>query len=120
MDDDWLDDLLETLGGMEEDYPLDEIFRLLSDQYVRYTLDYLSASSTTSLGELADIIAGLEAVEQETIITPVDHDRIRIRLYHVVLPQLDECGYIQFDATDRTIEQSNVPSPVVALLDEIP
>lgn len=120
MGDDWLEDFMETIGGMEEEYPLDEIFRLLSDQYVRYTLDYLSASSTTSLDELTDVIAGLEAVEQEAIITPVEHDRIRIRLYHVVLPQLDECGFVQFDATDKTIEQSNVPSPVVALLDEIP
>lgn len=120
MDDDWFADLLNTLKGMEEEHALDEILQLLSDQYTRYTLSYLSTSPTPSLDELTDIIAGLEAVERETIITPVAHDRIRIRLYHVILPKLEESGFIHFDAAEQTIQRSNVPPAVVDLLDKIP
>lgn len=120
MDDDWFGNLRNRLNEMEEEYDLDEILHLFSNQYTRYTISYLSTSPTPSLEELTDVIAGLEAVERETIITPVAHDRIRIRLYHVILPQLEECGFIHFDAAEQTIQRSNVPPAVVDLLDDLP
>lgn len=118
MDDDWLAGLLDALEGVDEQ-TLDELFRLLSDRYVRHTLFYLSSTPTTSLDELADVIAGLESIAQETIVTPVDRDRIRIRLYHAILPRLDEAGYVRFDTTDHTLERTNVPTPVSTLFEVI-
>lgn len=118
MDNDWLHGLLDAVEG-EDEQAVDELFRLLSDRYVRHTLFYLSSNSTTSLDELADVIAGLEATAQETIVTPVDRDRIRIRLYHVVLPRLDEAEYIHFDSTDHTVERASIPSLVSTLLEEL-
>lgn len=119
MDEDWLESLLGAANGIENESDLDVLLRLLSDRYVRYVLSYLSTTPSTSLDELADVIAGFEAADRGTIIGPEDHDRIRIRLYHVVLPKLDEHGYIQFDTTDQTIELTHVPSPISTLLDEI-
>ena len=118
MDDEWVEGLLDALAG-EDEQTLDQVFRLLSDRYVRQTLFYLSSNPTTTLDELADVIAGWEATAQETIVTPVDRDRIRIRLYHVILPRLDEAGYIHFDITDHAIERTSVPSPVSTVLEEL-
>lgn len=119
MDDDWLVDFLNALEGLQADQAPDEVLELLSDRYIRYTLYYLSKDPTTSLDELADIIAGWEATETDAIITPADRERIRIRLYHVILPKLDDTGYLDFDTTDHTIKRSSVPSIVSTLLEDL-
>lgn len=118
MDDDWFERLPDDLRG-EDEQTLDELFGLLSDRYVRRTLSYLSSNPTTTLHELADVIAGVEATEQKTIVSPTDRDRICIRLYHATLPKLDDAGYIHFDSTTQVIERTDVPPPVTSLLEAL-
>ena len=79
------------------------MLELLSNRSVRYALYYLSAESETSLDRLADIVTGLEATVDGDVGTPADREQIRIRLYHVTLPKLDDAGYLEFDTEDHTV-----------------
>lgn len=117
MNEEWFEHLLDETG--EDDRTLDEIFDLLSDRYVRHSLYYLFDRTSTSLDELADLVAGLEAVESDAITTPEDHERIRVRLYHVVLPKLDAHGYVEFDTDEHSVTRTEVPATVHSLLDAV-
>ena len=66
--------------------------------------------------ELAEYVAGIEAMECGDIVTPTAYETIRIRLYHSVLPKLDEVGYIDFDLRDRTITSATIPEEMRSLL----
>lgn len=95
--------LLDVLDAAEGERSLDTAFRLLSDAHVRYVLYYLSDRSSASLDELAGVVAGLEATERRSVATRTDHERIRIRLHHAVLPKLEENGVVEFDPGEETV-----------------
>lgn len=90
---------------------------LLSSPMARRTLIYLTDTSTTTVEELADVLTGMEATGADTLATPADRRRVRILLYHCVLPRLDAAGYVDFDAEERTVVRGDVPEVVDELLD---
>lgn len=107
---------LDALRSLERDLPADDVFELLSDRYVRYALYYLSEQSTATLGQLTDVVTGLETTRTDAVASPADRERVRVRLYHVVLPELGAVGYVDFDAEDLTVTETNVPPGVYSLL----
>ena len=59
---------------------------------------------------LADLARDVAALEADTVPEDVSDDRaqgIRIDLYHVHLPKLDEAGLVAFDAGDRIVRPTN-------------
>ena len=119
MDDDWVARILDAFEGIDDVHAIDELARLLSDRFVRYTLYYVTSEPATSLDELADVLAGLEAIEHGAIITPAGHEQIRIQLYHIVLPKLANSGYVRFDRDDLTVERADIPPSISTVLDGI-
>lgn len=117
MDEHRLDVDLDTLQTLEGRLPLDDIFDVLSDDCARYTLCYLDEQPTVALEQLADVIAGMRATATDTVTTRSDHERIRIRLYHVTLPKLESLGFIEYDGDSRTVTRANVPPDVYELLE---
>ena len=115
MDEASLRDVLEAVEAMESDAASDVLLDVLSDRYARYVLYHLSDESTATLDALADTATGLAAAESGAIATPGDREEIRVRLYHLVLPKLDDAGYLEFDSETRTVERGEVP----AVLDEL-
>ena len=118
-----LDRLLSNLGALgdcESEAFWDEAFALLSDRLTRYVLYYLVDRSASDLETLADVVTGMEALETESVQTPTDHERNRIRLYHVTLPRLDDEGYVEFDASSRRVTAVEIPEPITRLLHSDP
>lgn len=95
----------------------DRVLRTLANPLARHTLRYVDAHPETTLEEVADAAAGFEAAETETLVTPGSHDRIRISLYHAVLPRLDELGFVRFDSADKTVQRGDIPEDVAPLLE---
>lgn len=116
MDENWDESILDGPSTHADEQSLDEILSLLSHQYVRYTLIYLSDHPTTTLDQLADVLTGLEAMETGTIAQTTDRERIRLRLYHSDLPRLDAAGYIDFDTETQTVTTVSIPPVVQSLL----
>lgn len=104
---------LDAMGGGD----VDELFGLLASRESRHVLFYLTAASETTLDRLADVVAGLEATATGVGVSPAERDRIRARLYHNVLPRLDDGGYVEFDADAHTVRRREVPPLVDALVD---
>ena len=115
MDELSLRDVLEAIEAMESDASPDVLLDVLSDRYARYVLYYLSEEPTATLEGLADTAIGLAATETGSIASPRDRDEMCVRLYHLVLPKLDDAGYIAFDSETRRVERAEIP----AVLDEL-
>ncbi|MFP9193381.1 hypothetical protein ACLI4Q_17310 [Natrialbaceae archaeon A-CW1-1] len=108
---------IDTLQSLERRLPLDDIFDVLSDDCARYTLNCLDDQPTIALEQLADVVAGMRATATDTVTTPSEHERIRIRLYHVSLPKLESLEFIEYDVDTRMVTRANVPPDVYGLLD---
>ena len=107
---------LDVLRSLESELPLDELFNALADEYTRYTLYYLSDQPTVTLEQLADVVAGIEATTADAVATPADHGRIRIHLYHITIPRLEELGYVDFDPDEQTVTRATMPPAVRTVL----
>jgi hypothetical protein len=107
---------LDATGAVDSDLSVDPVLETLSHPYARYTLAYLSDKPDATLDTLAEVIAGAEAGGTNAVATSEDLRRVRIRLYHVVLPKLDDVGYVDFDPGDRNVVRSGVPPSVYSLL----
>lgn len=59
----------------------------------------------------------LETLGDETILEARSWGEQEIALYHVHLPRLDDAGFIQWDADERTIEKGEQFDEVRPLLD---
>ena len=110
MDDDRTGIDLGTLRELEGEASLDEVLSVLSDSHARYTLYYLAEESTASLEELAAVVTGLEAEATDDVATAADEETVRTRLYHLVLPELDDHGYVAFDADEGTVTATETPT----------
>lgn len=120
MDPDRLLSNLDVLRDRESEEFLDEAFALLSDRLTRYVLYYLADRSASDLETLADVVTGMDAVETDSIQTPPDYERNRIRLYHVTLPRLAAEGYIEFDASEQRVTAVEIPESITQLLHSDP
>lgn len=118
MDDDRTGIDLGTLRELEGEASLDEMLSVLSDPHARYTMYYLSEASTASLEELAAVVTGHRAQTTDAIAAPEDEESVRVRLYHLVLPELDDHGFVEFDADEKTVTAVETPpwvAPFVGL-----
>jgi len=59
----------------------------------------------------------MQAADSTAILDRI-RERTRLRLYHATLPQLDDNGYLDFDAEKREITDVHVPPAVESLLEE--
>ena len=91
--------------------------RALANPLARHTVRFIDAHPKATLDEVADAVAGFEAADTDAIVTASTRDRFQIKLYHVVLPRLDDVGLVQFDRTARTVERADIPDGVAALLE---
>lgn len=114
---------IRELAAAEDDVPINDVFRALSNHHVRYVLYYLhglDSDTELSLAHLADVATAWHATETGTVATAEDRDRIRIHLYHAVLPKLDDLGYLTFDTDTNTITDVEIPPFVESVLELTP
>jgi hypothetical protein len=107
---------LLALQTAADEIPVDEVIRLLGNVHARNAIVYLHDHPGASLDELADALTAAAASADETIATPTDRERILIRLYHDVLPRLDDLEFIAFDSETNTVTETRIPDPVIACL----
>ncbi|ELZ23924.1 DUF7344 domain-containing protein [Natrinema limicola] len=109
---------LRALRAAADELPFDDVVRLLGDRHARPVLVYLHDHPAPTLEELADVVAAADASETGTIAAPSDRDRIRLRLYHSILPRLEDLGFITFDTAAKTVTDTDIPESVSAALGE--
>lgn len=88
-------------------------FRLFADETRRYAVVRLSVTpdGVASLSELADYVTS----RSPTVET---RQQAAIRLHHVVLPQLEDAGLVEYDPRSETVRYYEDPT-VEALLDDV-
>ena len=93
---------------------LDEILRLLSDQYRRQTIRVLRKTPEVGVGfdKLIDLLI------QETTANSEQRDQIVIQLHHNHLPKLREQGLIEYDP-DAQLVRYCPDQQVEAVMDDI-
>lgn len=82
------------------------VLRALATRQQRYALYYMLDHERATLGELADVLSGWQAVTDRTVTTAADHSSLRIGLYHTHLPRLDDAGLVAFDPTERVVDRA--------------
>ncbi|AGB39728.1 DUF7344 domain-containing protein [Natronococcus occultus] len=107
---------LSALTNGAPEHTVDELLGLLSEREIRTTLGYLYDHSDATVDELAAVVAGTEAVGEETIAGQRAYDRARISLHHSVLPQLDDHGLLEFDPDAGAVDEVDIPSAVYEVL----
>ncbi|MFA9415471.1 hypothetical protein [Natrinema sp. HArc-T2] len=107
---------LRALRAATDEFPFDDVVRLLGDCHARSVLVSLHDNPTPTLEELADVVTATAASETGTIAAPSDRDQIRLRLYHSILPQLEDLGFITFDTAAKTVTDTDIPEAVSAAL----
>ena len=118
MGDEWITDFIGD-DRQHEDHEIDMIFSLLSDRYTRFAMQYLVDNPSSTLDELSEVVAGWEAAYHHRVVTPSDHDTIRIYLHHVALPRLDRHQLVNFDPEDQVVTEAAIPSFVDELLSTV-
>jgi len=107
----------DTFTRLEASLPVAALSRTVSDPVARHALYFLRQEEvrTASLDRLADAVAGWTA--DDGVVTPADRDRVRLRLYHVCLPALDEFGIVAFDSGDESVALDDPPEELWQLLE---
>jgi len=101
------------------DIPLDVVFDLLSNSRRRHVLRYLlTESASTTLGDLAEYIAGIENDKPEQALSSAERKRVYISLYQSHLPKMDEAGVISFENDRKTVELTENAGAVTRFLPE--
>lgn len=100
----------------EREPSITAVLDVVTDDYSRYSLYSLAHDPNTTLSDLADFVTGFEAMRAGRIATTADHERVRIRLYHAVLPKFDALGYVDFDPESRRVESARLHDAVNASL----
>ena len=85
---------------LDVDVPVD----LLSDRRRRHALECLrDRDAPLALADLARDVAARESNASPGDVSDDRAQGIRIDLYHVHLPKLDEAGLVAFDASERSV-----------------
>jgi len=103
---------LRALHAAADELPLDDVVRLLGNPHTRSVLVSLHDNPAATLEELADIVAAKDASETGTITAPSDRHRIRLWLYHSILPRLEDLGFIAFDTETKAVTDTDIPDAV--------
>lgn len=103
---------LRALRAAADEFPFDDVVRLLGDRHTRTVLVSLHDNPAPTLEELADVVTANAASETGAIAAPSDRDRIQLRLYHVILPHLEELGFLAFDTETKAVTETDIPDAV--------
>lgn len=96
---------------------LDRVFDLLSEERRRYALYYLEeADGSVSIDELAEQIAQREVETERESTPPEKFEQIEMELFHQDLPKAADTEYIRYNPEEGTVELTNAPSEVRAIL----
>lgn len=87
---------------------LDRVLEGLSRKYDRCVLYHLMDCEPAEFEELVDAVVALETGGAATVPTDV-RTEIRIELYHMRLPKLEDLGIIEFDHRSGLIRYRNPP-----------
>lgn len=109
----------DPFGRLAASLPLAPLSRVLTDPVARHALYYLRQDEvgTVSLDRLADAVAGWTGAG-DGLVTPAEHDRVRLRLYHVCLPALEDFGVVAFDSDAETVALDDPPEELWQLLEQ--
>jgi hypothetical protein len=107
----------------EDDLPIETLFDVLADPERRHLLTLLmTATDPVSVDELrTQLIACTQSSQTVTAKSSVQGNgaqRRQIRLRHVHLPKLADCGFIEYDLTAQTVTPT-IPSTVEAMLTDL-
>lgn len=100
----------------EREPALTAVLDAVTDEYSQYSLYVLAHDPHTTLSDLADVVTGFEAMRSGRIATPTEHERVRVRLYHAVLPKFDAIEYVDFDPESERIEPARRHAAVNSML----
>lgn len=106
-------------GGDREGVPDltdDDVYRALAETRRRRLMYVLLIEEETTVGELARVLAGWDAVDTGSMTTPRDHERIVIKLDHEDLPLLEEAGLLTYDRESATISLEPLDEAVADLI----
>jgi len=94
-----------SVGNVDTEVGLDEVFELLSNRRRRTALQYLRTATdgTTTLDELATHIAAAENDVEPAQVTSQQRKRVYVSLYQCHLSKLDSCGIIDYQKDRGTI-----------------
>lgn len=107
---------LSALVGSDLERDIDDLLGLIANREIRITLAYLYDHPTATVDELAAVIAGRTAAEDDRIAHGSDYVEARISLHHSVLPRLDDHELVEFDPEDGLVREVAVPPAVYAVL----
>jgi len=89
----------------DDELPLDVVFGILKNRRRRLVLQYLvDVSETSTLGHLAEYIAGIENEKPEEALTSSERKRVYVALYQSHFPKMDDVGVIDFESNRGTVE----------------
>ena len=107
------EELPQDSGGSPDDANevVDTTFDVLSDARRRHALYYLRERESTTLDELATVLAGwLNAREDGAgVATPHDRECIRIGLHHGHLPDLSAAGFVHYEPDSGEVALADLP-----------
>lgn len=89
----------------------DTFYRALGAQRRRRSLAYVLTNEHCSVDELVDVLAGWETVGTE-MVPDNCFDLLKVELYHVHLPILEEAGLIEYDEETGKISIEPLADPV--------
>ncbi|WP_323191850.1 hypothetical protein [Halostella sp. PRR32] len=96
---------------------LDEIFGTLANEKRRFTLYYLRERPTTTVDELADVLATKALVDTPTLSLSGYRDEMLIRLDHVHLQKLEAMSLVTYDRETGRVTLAALPPVVESVLD---
>ena len=74
---------------------------VLAAKQRRLTIDFLEGRSTSV--DLAEVSAGIVALDDDVANTDAAIERARIELHHVHLPKMSDVGVIEYDPRTRVV-----------------
>lgn len=103
-----------TGAGGGEAFDERRAFDLLAAPRRRYVVQVLSsADEPMTVDELVRRVASVETGEDAATLDD-DLESLRIRLFHVHLPELSAAGVVEYDSHERTIAATDRLDPLLA------
>lgn len=97
----------------------DAVFRVLSHEYRRCVLYYLSERDSVTIEELATVVTGWARAREDDVevATPDDRREVLADLHHVHLPRIADAGFVRYDHASGEVALTAVPDLLESVLD---
>jgi hypothetical protein len=106
-----------NLGGADNVVSVDGLYRALASTRRRRLLYYLLDTEEASVGTLATVLAGWDAIDTGTLSTQADREQILLELEHIHLPLLADEGLLSYARTDGTVRIREVDESIRELIE---